>query len=107
MDQYERFTSAPQRTNHGRLSSASTGKFAALRLPLDAPSEENLMSLDGGTSTSISSSKSDILAPLMILGFCVLGFLEDWLPKSRGRAVQERLRQLQGNAVDASGAANN
>lgn len=46
---------------HGRLSSASTGRLAALRLPLDAPAE-NVMSLEiPGPSTSISSSKSDIL----------------------------------------------
>lgn len=49
-------------THHGKLSSASTGKLAALRLPLAVLSEENVMSLEGaGTSTSISSSKSDIL----------------------------------------------
>lgn len=48
-------------TDHGRLSSASTGRFAVLRLPLVA-SEEKITSLDGaGASTSISSSKSDIL----------------------------------------------
>lgn len=49
-------------TNHGKLSSASTGRFAVLRLPLVA-SDEKITSLDGaGASTSISSSKSDILA---------------------------------------------
>jgi len=47
---------------HGRVSSASTGRFAADRLPFVA-SAEKVMSLGGGgTSTSISSSKSDILA---------------------------------------------
>lgn len=49
-------------TYHGKLSSASTGRLAALRLPLAVFSEENVMSLEGaGTSMSISSSKSDIL----------------------------------------------
>lgn len=49
------------RTHHGRLSSASTGRLAALLLPLVA-SAENVISADGaGPSTSISSSKSDIL----------------------------------------------
>lgn len=48
--------------HHGRLSSASTGKLAALRLPFAVLSDEKVMSLDGaGTSMSISSSKSDIL----------------------------------------------
>lgn len=43
--------------HHGRLSSASTGRLAALRLPLAVLSEENVMSLGGaGTSMSISSS---------------------------------------------------
>lgn len=37
--------------NHGRLSSASTGRFAALRLPLGSSEAEAM----GGTSTSISS----------------------------------------------------
>lgn len=47
---------------HGRVSSASTGRFAVLRLPLLAPAEK-LMSLEGAawTSTSISSSKSDMV----------------------------------------------
>lgn len=42
---------------HGRLSSASTGRLAALRLPCLA-SDEKTMSLDwpAGASTSISSS---------------------------------------------------
>lgn len=49
-------------TYHGKLSSASTGRLAALRLPLAVLSDEKVMSLEGaGTSTSISSSKSDIL----------------------------------------------
>lgn len=49
-------------TYHGKLSSASTGRLAALRLPLAVFSDENVMSLEGaGTSMSISSSKSDIL----------------------------------------------
>lgn len=51
---------------HGRLSSASTGKFAALRLPFAVLSEEKRMSLEGaGTSMSISSSKSDMLAAVI------------------------------------------
>lgn len=44
----------------GRLSSASTGRLAALRLPL-LVSAEKVMSLEGAESTSISSSKSDIV----------------------------------------------
>ncbi len=48
--------------HHGRLSSASTGRFAALRLPL-VVCEEKVTSLDGA-SMSISSSKSDIFAVL-------------------------------------------
>lgn len=48
-------------THQGKLSSASTGRFAALRLPF-VVSAEKTMSLEGaGTSTSISSSKSDML----------------------------------------------
>jgi hypothetical protein len=48
-------------TYHGNESSASTGKFAALRFPFEA-SPPNLISVSAtGTSTSISSSKSDIL----------------------------------------------
>jgi len=48
---------------HGRLSSASTGRFAALLLPFAfVLSELNIIeSLAGGASTSISSSKSDML----------------------------------------------
>lgn len=49
---------------HGRLSSASTGRSATMRLPLAATlSELNWMdwSLEGGASTSMSSSKSDML----------------------------------------------
>lgn len=43
--------------HHGKLSSASTGRLAALRLPFAVLSEEKVMSLAGaGTSTSISSS---------------------------------------------------
>lgn len=50
---------------HGKLSSASTGRLAALRLPLAVLSEEKVTSLEGtGTSTSISSPESDILASL-------------------------------------------
>lgn len=47
------------RLYQGSVSSASTGKFAALRLPFDA-AEEKAMSLDSGTSMSIPSSTSDI-----------------------------------------------
>lgn len=48
---------------HGRLSSASTGKFAAVLFPFALVlSELNMIdSLTGGASTSISSSKSDIV----------------------------------------------
>ncbi len=48
---------------HGRLSSASTGRFAAVLFPFALVlSELNMMdSLTGGASTSISSSKSDML----------------------------------------------
>lgn len=46
------------RTDHGRLSSASTGRFAALLLPL-GPSETETM---GGTSMSMSSPESDMAA---------------------------------------------
>lgn len=54
-------------TNHGKLSSASTGRFAVLRLPLVA-SEEKITSLDvAGASTSISSSKSDMVSDLYVL----------------------------------------
>jgi hypothetical protein len=52
-------------THQGRLSSASTGRSAAIRLPLAAVlSELNWIdaSLAAGTSTSMSSSKSDMLA---------------------------------------------
>ncbi len=51
-------------TCHGKLSSASTGRFAALLLPFALVlSELNIMvSFTTGASTSISSSKSDILA---------------------------------------------
>lgn len=56
-------------SHHGRLSSASTGRFAALRLPFAVLSEEKVMSLDcAGASTSISSSKSDILKEGRLLG---------------------------------------
>ena len=42
---------------HGSVSSASTGRFAALLLPFTAVSELNRGALDGaGASTSISSS---------------------------------------------------
>lgn len=46
-------------TYHGRLSSASTGKFAALRLPFEVvASEPNIIESFalGATSISISSS---------------------------------------------------
>lgn len=48
---------------HGRLSSASTGKLAAVLLPFALVlSELNIIdSLTGGASTSMSSSKSDIM----------------------------------------------
>ena len=51
-------------TYQGRLSSASTGKFAALLLPLalvllELKITSSLLSV--GPSTSMSSSKSDIL----------------------------------------------
>lgn len=49
---------------HGRLSSASTGRLAALRLPLAVLVAANMTSLDTGTSMSISSSKSDMVAEL-------------------------------------------
>lgn len=49
---------------HGRLSSASTGRLAALRLPFDVLVAANMMSLDTGTSMSISSSKSDMVVEL-------------------------------------------
>ena len=48
---------------HGKLSSASTGRFAALRLPLEFRlSELNIMSsfFEVGPSRSMSSSKSDM-----------------------------------------------
>lgn len=50
---------------HGRLSSASTGRLAALRLPLAVLVAANMTSLDTGTSMSISSSKSDMVEKLM------------------------------------------
>ena len=49
---------------HGRLSSASTGRLAALRLPLAVLVAANIMSLEAGTSMSISSSKSDMVVEL-------------------------------------------
>lgn len=56
-----------EETHHGRLSSASTGRLAALRLPFAVLSEENVISFGGaGTSMSISSSKSDILATIIV-----------------------------------------
>jgi hypothetical protein len=48
--------------HYSKLSSASTGRFAALRLPLAVLLDEKVMSLVGATSTSISSSKSDMMA---------------------------------------------
>ena len=49
---------------HGRLSSASTGRSATIRLPLAATlSELNWMfwCVEAAASTSMSSSKSDML----------------------------------------------
>jgi branched-subunit amino acid transport protein len=47
---------------HGRLSSASTGRLAALLFPFVVLSEPNItVSCTAGASTSMSSSKSDIL----------------------------------------------
>ena len=48
---------------HGRLSSASMGRSATIRLPFASVLELNWMSwfLAGGASTSMSSSKSDIV----------------------------------------------
>lgn len=57
--------------HHGRLSSASTGKSATMRFCFPtALSELNCidLSLDGGASRSMSSSKSDILGVYECVG---------------------------------------
>lgn len=60
---------------HGKLSSASTGRLAALRLPFAALFDEKVISLEGaGTSMSMPSSKSDILG--------------SWMPVDTMRAVE-------------------
>lgn len=52
----------------GRLSSASTGRFAADLLPLEFALEvKSAVSSAGGASISMSSSKSDMLEELVIL----------------------------------------
>src|SRR5271163_3161030 len=62
--QYILHTNISLTAYHGRLSSASTGKSATIRFPFVAVlSELNLIERSGrGPSTSISSSKSDILS---------------------------------------------
>lgn len=45
-----------ERPYHGRLSSASTGRFAALLLPFELSELNIIDSFAGGASTSISSS---------------------------------------------------
>ena len=76
--------------HQGRLSSASTGRFAALRLPLVVVAAEKAMSLEGWTSMSISSSKSDILMAVLC-GFCGFGVArQDGLSGSRSLRQQKR-----------------
>lgn len=55
--------------HHGRLSSATTGKSAALRFPLEFMLSELKMtdSFNAVESTSISSSKSDIVASVNLM----------------------------------------
>ena len=50
---------------HGSASSASTGRLAALLFPFEASELNITESLAAGASTSISSSKSDILSLLL------------------------------------------
>jgi hypothetical protein len=58
--------STDRKKYHGRESSASTGRFAALLFPFELVlSEPNLIALSTtGASTSMSSSKSDMFARL-------------------------------------------
>lgn len=53
-------------TYHGRESSASTGKLAALLLPLLLPELKVISSLEMGASTSISSSMSDMVGEALV-----------------------------------------
>lgn len=52
-------------TYHGKESSASTGKLAALLLPPLLPELKVISSLEMGASTSISSSMSDMLGDVL------------------------------------------
>lgn len=52
-------------TYHGRESSASTGKLAALLLPPLLPELKVISSLEMGASTSISSSMSDMVGGVL------------------------------------------
>ena len=57
---------------HGKLSSASTGRLAMLLLPLELVLSElnSTESCAAGASTSISSSKSDMLLEAMRFFWC-------------------------------------
>ena len=48
-------------SDHGNVSSASTGRFAALLLPLVSAPKVMVASFLGASSMSMSSSKSDIV----------------------------------------------
>ena len=53
------------KSDHGSVSSASTGRFAALLFPLVSAPKVIVVSLAGRSSISISSSKSDMVIGLV------------------------------------------